>query len=84
MATIEALCLHFSHHCGRTLLIAATSSDGEGVKIDWLILVQKEGTSAPYGGSDLVASVVIGSESGLVVRFDNGMVCALPLNVLSL
>ena len=84
METIEALCLPFSHHCGRTLLITATSSDSEGVKIDWLILVPKEGTSAPYGGSDLVASVVIGLESRLVVRFDNCMVYALPLNVFSL
>ena len=58
---------------GRISLITAASGDGEGVKIGWVILILKAGSSVPCGGSDLVASAVLGLEFGPVVRFDNGM-----------
>ena len=54
-------------------MITTTSGDGEGVKINWAILVPKAGTSMPYYRSDLVIGAVLGSESRLVVRFDDNM-----------
>ena len=58
---------------GRISLVVAASSDGEGVKISWALLVPKAGTSSSYGGLDSVASMAIGSEFKLVVRFGDGM-----------
>ena len=73
MANPKALCLHFSHNWGRTLLIVISSGDGEGVKIGSTILVPKIGTLVPSDGSCLVIGTILGSESELVVRFSDGM-----------
>ena len=52
--------------------MAASSSDGEGVKTSWLILVLKVGSIVSYGSSVSIVDEsfmsVLGFESGLVVR----------------
>ena len=68
----EVLCHCSSHRCGRTLLIVDASGDGEGVKIGWAILVPKARTSIFYDESSLVAGSVLGLESKLVVRSNEG------------
>ena len=68
----EVLCHRSSHHCGRTLLIVDASGDGEGVKIGWEKLVPKARTSIFYDESSLVEGSVLGLESKLVVRSNEG------------
>ena len=74
------LCTNF----GRTSLVVADSGDGEGMKTGWVILVLKSRTLVPCIKLGLVAGVVLGSESKLVVRSNDSMgVYVLPLKIFS-
>ena len=73
MVGLEVPCHHSSHHCDRTLLIVDASDDSEGVKICWAILVPKARTSIFCDKSALVVGSILGSESGLLVRSNEGM-----------
>ena len=59
------------------LLVAASSSDGEGLKTSWLILVLKVCSIVSCGSSvsivDESFTSVLGFESGLVVRSRYGI-----------